>query len=274
MNKSSFRATKILRRITLGVAVTAAFVAAPAWATPVNTWNFNVMSTFSSATDTNGDPITPTDGNTRLTWGQPLAPNTIPSSLVIDPSNATGSVDTYFGSGAPPLSFIADATVLTHDNFTITGASLKTAVLSNTVSLTPPGLTDQNFAFNITFNETTNAGPCSVGSAPCADIFVLDNSSFNQQFTYDNQDYFLSFFALDNNGMLNPLADAACASAGASSGCYGFITQENASNPLQLGLAITNKPIGVPEPGSVLLMGMGLLGVGFAIRKRKLAVRS
>lgn len=70
MNKPTIQTMKVLRRIGLAVAVTAVFGVAPVYATPVNSWGFDVSSIFNSATDTHGNAIIPTGDGTTLTWAR------------------------------------------------------------------------------------------------------------------------------------------------------------------------------------------------------------
>lgn len=55
-----------------------------------------------------------------------------------------------------------------------------------------------------------------------------------------------------------------CIEAGAALGCKGFTTEENTKTNVQFGFQISQ----VPEPGTLSLMGLGLVG-GAVLRRRK-----
>jgi hypothetical protein len=89
------------------------------------------------------------------------------------------------------------------------------------------------------------AGTCVVDGPPgnpCSDIWVLD-ASVNHTVTIDGNDYFFSFFAAP---ALSPLPDAACAAAGAASGCIGFTTLEGQANMINFLLSVT-APLPPPQ---------------------------
>jgi hypothetical protein len=90
--------------------------------------------------------------------------------------------------------------------------------------------------------------------------------TLNNAFTFDGNTYFVSFF--DSANALSPLSAAACAAAGAAPGCIGLTTIEGQDNAFTFDMLITSRPISVPEPVSVSLLGMGLLALGLSRRRR------
>lgn len=273
---SHSRAIKGVRRAVLAALGITIMGIGSAWAGPVSVWGFDMTSKWDTALTVFSSGNGPTtNDDTTLAWGNSSHPNQ--SSLVIGPNNATGTVNT---DGA----FADSGIIVTHNNYVISLSShiLTSAALFNTITLTPvtpPGASQApiSFEFGINFDETPNTAPCAVTSSPipCNDIFVISKDSLNQTFTYDGYNYFLSLFPESAAGGINFLSDAVCAAAGAASGCFGFTTEENTSNPLRFGLTITSSPIGVPEPATLGMVGLGLLTiVGLAIRRRKLSVKT
>lgn len=293
---------KWLRRLAIAAVATTAVVAAPAWSA-VTDWSFSVTTTFADpATGTNG-AIHPQayngHSNTLLCWGTPagggaghapcpgsIGPNQ--SALKIDPSAATGTLHTVIGSQDVQLIDLQPATTLTHYNnpLNANSNSLTRATLLNSVqlqALLPPGSQEDPWAanFSINFTETSNSGTCAAPpqSNPCSDIFVLGGNALNQSFVYpdDGETYWLHFFAMGADGNVLPsLTNAECAAAGASSGCFGFVTQEGQATPMRLGIAISTVPFGVPEPGALGMMGLGVLGIGlaFGLNRRRRNLRA
>ncbi len=215
-------------------------------------------------------------GNTQLHWG-----NANPQSgLIISNSGVPVTV---------PTGSLTSTVSITHQNFPIpSGNSLTSADILASLSLTSltpsVGATDTAaITFGIKFLETTNepGGLCADGGTNhvgvningCADIFVISQNALNFPFLYDSdggsfdpQPYFASFFA-DGFGTLS---SAACTAAGASSGCRGFETAENATTTANFKILITSTPFQVPEPGSMALMGGALAALAWAGRRRKL----
>lgn len=182
-------------------------------------------------------------------------------------------MDTYFGGGTPPAGFIAPSISLRHNNVPIFAPSLLSAQLTVDVFLTPTapaagGFALSPIAYNIRFLETTNSAPCDVASpTPCNDIFVLVGGFLNDSFNYDGQDYFVNAFPT-SGGTLGVLPDAACGAVGVANGCFGFTTAENTFTDLAFGLTISSDPLQVPEPGSLALMGLAMVGMA-AVRRRR-----
>lgn len=214
-----------------------------------------------------GDSGTLLGLTTELKWGGA-------SSLTAN-SPSTGIVNTN-GAPEPGVSLV-------HANFPIQlGISLKSATLTDALQLTPiapisgPTFDAPTLNFNILFQETVNdptSGVCADGTlrsnaanaAGCRDIFVLGNPGelTGGSFVFDDYLYTVTITAAG----LGPLSNAACAAAGASAGCIGFLTAENQENTLQPFFQITAQFI--PEPGMLALLGLGLGALGFTRRRKQ-----
>lgn len=230
---------------------------------------------------------------TLLEWG--TAVGTDRSSLFAD-SAADGSIVT---NGA-----FVDGTPITHNNFIINDDYLTNASLLDALLLEPtaamgggvpvPGqfgalLTGPQLHFNILFFETLNGNNgdpiCPNGTpngqginAPgCSDIFVVDNTIPAFPFVVGNDfveftvpfqvsldpDWDSMYYLTTRLSGLTTVTDDACANVGAAPGCVGFVTRENDENILNAQFRIT-----VPEPGTLAIFGLGLLGLGLAGRRR------
>lgn len=234
-----------------------------AFATIVDSWNYTTASEFISSTY-NGTNYTATP--TELIWGTSTGYGR--SGLVIDPSTVTGDVDTYIGSGVinDPNYWATDISLI-HNNFPITGTYLTATTIQSTVTLTPtspswPSLPASSFTFDIKFLETPNSGWHP------SDIFALDGGFPNFNFTLDSQDYFVNAFPSDGS-VLYVLPDDVADFVGVAHGSLGFTTPENQSTILPFAFTISTEPIGVPDPSTLLLLGMSLLGLGFYRRRKK-----
>lgn len=265
-----------MKRIITAVCGAGALLAAGSlYATPITTWQVDVNTRFDTTTVTPGTVTIVNDKSLR--WGTDTGSGR--SGLDISNSPNTSFVNT----NGPAVGNVS----VTHLNRPITGVSLDSVNILSTLTLTPsvpaaPGLPSQTITFTVNFEETPNgANPCADGGANgsgvnsngCADIFVIDKNALNFGFTYADPDdpatlrqYFISFFELTNG--LNPLPAAACTAAGASSPCLGFETPEGTDTTVQFASLITTRPVFVPEPGTLALLGAALGLIGFARSRR------
>ena len=273
------------------VALTLMAGATQASAALITEWGYEVQagfSTFSPAApdqnaapnDTTNNGVVGSNPNNSPTAGPIFGlPTTIswglganggdPSSLSVTPT--VNNPPNLFTNAGP-----VNGAAVTHANNVITGDSLtlESATIATTLSLTPLSPAGAPFGplaidFDINFAETENEpdGGCApgTGGTPCADIFVLENpGALDFQFVIDEFLYTVELLVAG----LGPLSDEACAAAGEAAGCIGFITEENQTNVLQTAFRISARP--VSEPGTLALLGLGLLGLGIA-RRRKAA---
>lgn len=237
----------------------------------VTSWDYSIASYWSGYTPSGVDLSA--DQKT-LSWG---IGNSGPSSLVItDPAN--GSVDTIIGGGVPSPANIAEGLSLTHNNNPLdSGNWLTGAELTSQLTLFasapvgteggPGGLAP--VSFNIKFAETPNVEPCASPSPdnPCNDIFVMTSGLLNANFSYLGQNYFVNIFPLVE-GALSVLSPAECAAAGAATGCIGLTTAEGLANDVAFGVTVSTRPLEVPEPSVLALLGIGLFAAG-TLRRRK-----
>lgn len=247
-------------------------------ATPVTSWTVGVNTVFDTTSVLPASGIT-TSANS-LSWGSGGV-----SGLDITNSPASGTAFTN-GAALPNIS-------ITHRNQPITGTTLSAVTILSTLTLSPNAFAPSpsvTIPFGVKFLETDNgAAPCADGGANgvgvningCADIFVIDQNALNFGFTFDDPDYdpldattmlgrqyYISFFELTSG--LNSLPQQACQNAASVNACLGFETPEGADTTVRFAALITTDKvtISVPEPGILGLLGLGLAGMGFSLRRK------
>ncbi|KQP49476.1 hypothetical protein ASF44_02465 [Pseudorhodoferax sp. Leaf274] len=252
------------------MAAAAALAFSTVSAAPITQWDYIVDSTFDASKTTFAAGRASSSGtvapsNLEISWGvtggtvgqnrSGLRISNTPSAGVLATDGASQLANTY--------------THINNGNLGNNSVSLLKTQINAQLQLRPKdsGLPFASFAsdYTINFAETPNTpGSCVVVSAvACDDIFVL-SGALNESFVYDGFEYFVSFFAAPT---LTSLAPAVCAAAGAGPNCVGFTTEEFRSTSVNFNLAITSRAIEIPEPGSVALLGLGLIGVA-AVRRR------
>ncbi|MGB3723921.1 MAG: THxN family PEP-CTERM protein [Pacificimonas sp.] len=258
----------------------ASLFATSAAAAPVIQWSYNITAEWdASQTFFSGGSGQTFVNESEISWGANGGnydgPDGDRSALVITNSPASGLILTNVEDKA--------ANSFEHFNNVISAnfKQLETTVLGIDIALDPTNpdgaaLPIEMFHFDIAFNETVNTGSngeCADGTpvsdGPCMDIFVvLGENADGYDFEYDGQSYRLNFFTAD--GAFGPLSDEACLNTGAEIGCVGFRTMEDAITAVDFQFNIENRGslIPVPAPGALGLLGLGLLGIG-AARRRK-----
>jgi hypothetical protein len=243
-----------------------------------------VLPGMTSSDNVVQSPISKGDGNNAndINWynaAGPVAPvagefNTIAWGVTNNTAQNLGS-NPFGNSSYSGLQILGQTGLVVADNGWVTLAkiyhqnniipeyikALATGTINGTLNLTPTtsGFPNTDNA-NITFKETLNAGSCGAGSPPstngCPDFFTVNAGTFQPVFfknglTRYRADFDLLPVSVAKIDQLDPET-------------IRIWTLEGQLSELDVVMRITT----VPEPATLTLLGLGLLGLGF-IKRRK-----
>lgn len=245
-------------KLTRTLLVTAALAALPALAlaSPDTVTLANGTAEFSGTTGASNiiyvNTGCPDNLNCETRWGVPQG-DTAQSGLRFDPFTGTPS----FTTGTP-----FDLGTLTHFNFPIHLPGASSTNLAIGFDVTSPAIGTVTEEFGMSIDETPNSGTCEypVTTKPCPDVITFPDTLGSQTFTIGDVQYTLKLLGF-----------------GDTAGTFQdqFITQEGLANTTELWAEITTftQPVGVPEPSSLLMLALGLLGLGGMVELRRRKAR-
>lgn len=293
----------IVSAVAFGATLTAASLANAAliteWSfTANNTWLYSTNNDANRTTWTSGngsrefhndrsrllnnqDPAGETGNYDIISWG----PSSLSgrSFLAADSSYTQSSLLTD-GAAARGASFYHNNQDISASYRTLQSTKLVSEITIN--SVTPSGTTlPLTMQFDIDFTETDNLASyyprssCegysrwSVGLtqqqrnnvARCPDRFALDTSALSFSEQIDDYIYTFSISFTPGSGILNITQDGDMTE---------IWTSENTMSTLMSWIKVTSEYVGTPpvevaEPGTVALLGFGLAGIGFGMRRRR-----
>ncbi len=185
-------------------------------------------------------------GTNFFTWGDGSAFNSPPSSLGYTGNSFSGETDDVFSFGT-----------LSYFNGTIAGGTEATFVdLEITLTLANPSGIMEDFLYTMALINTPNTGDANAN----ADIINFPGTQPDTFFTVGDINYtleFLGFGVITGSGFAT---------------IDNFSVLESRSADAEMLGRITVATTAVSEPASFILMGLGLVGLGFSCRKKVVSI--
>ena len=271
---------RLQRKTTIGLLAGAAcLLSAQAFAAPITSFDFTVGGGFVDGTATcdNGGAcnlsysnIDPLSGDyLNINWGTPANTNASGLQITHDP-DGLGAIQV----GAGPQRVGA----FSHSNFVLqaAGSWMNFVQLSGIFNLFDP---DSNLIAptpivqlnNLAFHETLNANPCQDpfpggNITVCDDVFTTEVLAAAFNFTIDGYIYTFTFGFEAGDGITGFIFDTWDFGDG-DVPVVRIWTQENGTSTIYTTATIDVRP--VPEPGTLAMFGLSLLGMGAYARRKK-----
>ena len=227
----------------IGAVALVCLVASSAQAVVITTtgvWDNPVTGNAATAATVNGE------GTDEISWGTPATTGGEQSSYEFNGLTMADVGNVLDGALFPLGDFV-------HNNFPINNFLFLGTDLTVTVSVPALSISHDFGPFFFTHTETPNDDdPCDEGGTqPCPDLVEVPGAAGGIPFTFMGDPYLLILegFRESPGGPVVP----------------GFLTDENAVNTATLFARIQL----VPEPTTLVLLGLGLLGLGIISRRKK-----